>query len=175
MSSQSRGAQPGPARHLHRRTVLGGASGAALAAPLVAACGADADTEAPLEGAADPTPAPASPSAPASTPSPSETPVPEPGGGAVGVTSTDDVPVGSGVVIADSRVVVTQPSSGDLRCFSAVCTHSGCLVAAVTSTILCTCHNSSFDIATGEVLGGPAPAPLPPVDFTIIKDQVVLS
>lgn len=80
------------------------------------------------------------------------------------------------MVFTDSRVVVTRPESGNVKCFSAVCTHEGCLVAGVTSTILCQCHQSSFDISSGRVLGGPAPAPLPPVEFTINdKNKVVLS
>ncbi len=91
------------------------------------------------------------------------------------MASVEDVPVGGGVIVTDSRVVVTQPVAGEFRCFSAVCPHQSCLVSGISTTITCTCHNSSFDIATGEVLGGPSPAPLAPVDFTINENQVVLS
>lgn len=154
-----------PARTTRRRA-LGGAATLGLSLPLLAACGdggraSTAPTSSPPEPASDvPT---------ATTPEPSQPAEPR------GVALVDDVPVGSGVVVTDSRVVVTQPTAGDFKCFSAVCPHEGCLVAGVTSTIVCACHNSSFDIATGEVLGGPSPAPLAPVDFTINENQVVLS
>ena len=75
--------------------------------------------------------------------------------------STGDVPVGGGRIYKEQKVVVTQPASGTFRAFTAVCTHQGCLVSAVKeATIQCKCHNSSFSIADGSVLGGPAAAPL---------------
>lgn len=155
-----------------RRRALTGLAGTGLGLPLVGACSDDETPDAPAasERAADEVatapPAEATGEADPSPTAEAETEV---------LASTDDIPVGGGVVFTDSRVVVTQPEAGEFRCFSAVCTHSGCLVAGVSTAITCTCHASSFDLATGEVLGGPAPAPLPAVDFTITKDQVVLS
>jgi Rieske Fe-S protein len=73
-----------------------------------------------------------------------------------------DVPVGGGTVFRDQKIVVTQPTAGEFKGFSAVCTHQGCIVADVTDgTINCTCHGSSFEIADGAVAGGPAGSPLP--------------
>ncbi|WP_323792142.1 Rieske (2Fe-2S) protein [Nocardioides sp.] len=160
-----------PAPRLTRRRALGGAATVGLTLPLLSACSDDAA----------PSAAPSTSSASATTSDSSSSPGPEPSSeptsepGTEALASTDDIPVGGGVVYTDSRVVVTQPEAGEFRCFSAVCTHSGCLVAGVSTSINCTCHASSFDLATGEVLGGPAPAPLPAVAFTIDKDQVVLS
>jgi Rieske Fe-S protein len=74
---------------------------------------------------------------------------------------TSDVPVGGGVVLADQKVVVTQPTAGTYKAFSAVCTHQGCIVASVSNgTIMCPCHGSQYSAADGSVTGGPAPAPL---------------
>ena len=74
---------------------------------------------------------------------------------------TADVPVGGGVILADTKVVVTQPTAGTYKAFSAVCTHQGCVVASVSDgTIHCPCHGSTFSAADGSVLGGPAPAAL---------------
>ena len=82
------------------------------------------------------------------------------GGGAIDV-KTSDVPVGGGVVLADQKVVVTQPTAGTYKAFSAVCTHQGCVVASVVNgTIVCPCHGSKYSAADGSVQGGPAPAPL---------------
>jgi Rieske Fe-S protein len=84
------------------------------------------------------------------------------GGGATGSPTTvksSQVPVGGGTIVA--QVVVTQPTEGTYKAFSAVCTHQGCLVGAVVnSTILCSCHNSQFSAADGSVLSGPAPRAL---------------
>ena len=72
-----------------------------------------------------------------------------------------DVPVGGGKIIGDARVVVTQPTAGAYKAFSAVCTHQGCLVAQVQNDrILCACHNSEFSAVDGSVKMGPATAPL---------------
>jgi Rieske Fe-S protein len=76
-----------------------------------------------------------------------------------------DVPVGGGTVFGDQKVVVTQPSAGDFKGFSAICTHQGCVVANVQDgTINCTCHGSKFSIEDGSVVTGPASSPLPRVD-----------
>lgn len=72
-----------------------------------------------------------------------------------------DVPVGSGKVYAEQRVVVTQPVEGTFHAFSAVCTHQGCTLKAVSdSTINCACHGSRFAIDDGSVSRGPAQQPL---------------
>src|SRR3954454_2146580 len=54
-----------------------------------------------------------------------------------------EVPVGGGTIM--SNVVVTQPTAGEYKAFSAVCTHLGCLVSSVRDLkINCACHNSVF-------------------------------
>jgi Rieske Fe-S protein len=82
------------------------------------------------------------------------------GSGALG--STAEVPAGGGKVFAADQVVVTQPTAGEFKAFSAVCTHMGCIVNQVSDgTIDCPCHGSQYSITTGDVLAGPAPKPLP--------------
>ena len=83
------------------------------------------------------------------------------GGGAEGgAIEASSVPVGGGTIVASQRVVVTQPSAGEFKAFSAICPHEGCIVSAVSGgTISCgsPCgHGSSFDAATGAVKTGPA-------------------
>jgi Rieske Fe-S protein len=57
--------------------------------------------------------------------------------------------------------VVTQPTKGEFKGFSAVCTHQGCTVNEVAGgTINCPCHGSKFDVTDGSVTAGPAPKPL---------------
>jgi len=91
------------------------------------------------------------------------------------LTSVDDVPVEGGVVIADPPVVVVQPSSGDIKGFSAVCPHQGCLMSSVEANeIVCPCHGSLFSAEDGSVIAGPAREGLPAVPVSVQGDSVVL-
>ena len=84
------------------------------------------------------------------------------------LATTTDIPVGGGVINTGQQVVVTQPTAGQFKAFTAVCTHQGCTVTQVQDgTILCPCHNSTFSAADGSVTGGPAPSPLAPVAITV--------
>ncbi|MEV7788682.1 Rieske (2Fe-2S) protein [Streptomyces sp. NPDC088106] len=90
--------------------------------------------------------------------------------------STADIPEGGGKVFADRKVVVTQPSAGEFKAFSATCTHQGCAVKSVADGIInCPCHNSNFSIADGSVKGGPATEPLPSVEITVSGDSITLA
>jgi Rieske Fe-S protein len=140
-----------PAPSIDRRAVLAG--GAALgAAGLVTGC------------ATPPAPAPA-PAAPAG------------GSGAAGtsVGPAAEVPVGGGKVFEALEVVVTQPTAGRFRGFSAVCTHTGCIVTSVTGgTINCPCHGSKFGL-DGARVAGPAERPLRERPVTVADGQIVLT
>jgi Rieske Fe-S protein len=86
------------------------------------------------------------------------------------------VPVGGGMVYTAAKVVVTQPSKGVYKAFSAVCTHVGCLCNQVADgTINCPCHGSKFKITDGSVVAGPAPAPLPAKTVTVTGGKVYLT
>jgi Rieske Fe-S protein len=86
------------------------------------------------------------------------------------------IPRGGGVILKDPSIVLTRSATDDVRGFSAVCTHQGCTVAAVTGgTIDCPCHGSRFDAATGAVRTGPAASPLPPVAVVVRAGNVYTS
>jgi len=90
------------------------------------------------------------------------------GGGAAVLAKTSDVPVGGGKILADKKIVITQPQSGTFHAFTAVCTHAGCTVGSVSSgTINCPCHGSRFNANTGAVVNGPAASPLAPVNIKV--------
>jgi Rieske Fe-S protein len=86
-----------------------------------------------------------------------------------------DIPVGGGMVFLDQKVVVTQPTKGVYKAFSAVCTHVGCICNKVANgTIDCPCHGSEFKITDGAVVAGPAPTPLPTRTITVSSDGKIM-
>ncbi|MET8110933.1 MULTISPECIES: Rieske (2Fe-2S) protein [Streptomyces] len=92
------------------------------------------------------------------------------------LASTADIPEGGGKVFADSKVVVTQPTAGEFKAFSATCTHQGCAVKSVADGVInCPCHNSNFSIADGSVQSGPATKPLPAMEITVSGDAISLA
>jgi Rieske Fe-S protein len=95
--------------------------------------------------------------------------------GPVTLGPASDVPVGGGRIYADRAVVVTQPSAGTFKCFSASCTHAGCLLHDVSGgTINCACHGSQFSILDGSVVRPPAAQPLPPENIAVAGGQITL-
>jgi Rieske Fe-S protein len=96
------------------------------------------------------------------------------GNGPVVLASTADIPVGGGKILADKKIVITQPQAGSFGAFTAVCTHAGCIVGSVSGgTINCPCHGSKFSIANGSVVNGPASAPLAPVSIKVQGSSIV--
>ena len=86
-----------------------------------------------------------------------------------------DIPVGGGKIFPDNQTVITQPKKGEFKAFSAICTHQGCLVDTVTTTINCPCHGSKYSIADGSVVNPPAPQPLPPKTIKVDGTDLVVS
>jgi Rieske Fe-S protein len=125
---------------MERRTVI--ASGGALAAVgVLAACGGS-QTAQEVVGETPEQPEETSESGPIES---------------AGQLTTNDVPVGGGVILEESKVVVVQPEAGAFAAFTAVCPHQGCLVTSVADNeIICACHDSRFSTADGSVIQGPA-------------------
>jgi Rieske Fe-S protein len=89
--------------------------------------------------------------------------------------ATSAIPVGGGKVFPDQLIVVTQPTAGAFKAFTAVCTHMGCTVNQVQNgLIMCPCHGSEYSIIDGSVKQGPAPSPLAAKPITIANDQITL-
>ena len=131
-----------------RRTVLRGVAIVGAGAALTA-CGAKTSSD---------SGAPADTGSTAGTSSPTGS-ADSAGGKTIGKAS--DVPVGSGKIFPNEKVVVTQLTKDDFKAYTAVCTHQGCIVSSIdTKEIHCGCHGSRYSIKDGSVVGGPAPAPL---------------
>jgi len=99
------------------------------------------------------------------------------GGGTKGdvLASLDQLPDGGALVLTDQQIVLVR-SGEEVRAFSAECTHQGCLLSGVRDGVLvCPCHGSRFDPATGDVVGGPARSALAPVSVAVSDGSVVRS
>ena len=97
-------------------------------------------------------------------------------GGANALAKTSEIPVGGGKILSEQGIVVTQPTKGEFKGFSNICTHQGCPVSAIAGgTINCTCHGSQFSITDGSVKAGPASKPLPAKDVKVSGDNVTLA
>jgi len=72
-------------------------------------------------------------------------------------------------------ILINTPD-GELRAFSAICTHLTCTVIYESDmgTILCPCHNGRFDLS-GNVVSGPPPAPLEAYNVEISGEDIVIS
>lgn len=155
-----------------RRTLLRGATVGGIALPLLAACGGGNSTSSSgssgSSGSSDSSSA--SDSSSSSDPSSSGAP-------SSGITvSASDVPVGGGTVLAKDKVVVVQPTKGNFKAYTAICTHQGCTVGKVEGgQIVCPCHGSHFSIKDGSPVSGPAPAPLAAKKVTVKGSQISVS
>lgn len=72
--------------------------------------------------------------------------------------------------------LLVRTPQGDLRAFSAVCTHLNCTVQydGEASVIWCACHNGKFDL-NGRVISGPPPRPLESYQVNVQGDEVIVS
>lgn len=88
----------------------------------------------------------------------------------------DDIPVGGGLILTDEAIVLTRPTDSEVKAFTAICTHQGCLVSSVENNeITCPCHGSKFSGTDGSVIQGPATQPLASAGVTIDEGRVVLN
>jgi nitrite reductase/ring-hydroxylating ferredoxin subunit len=157
--------QPSPRTdEVSRRTMLRGVAVGGVALPLLAACGggdSSSSSDGSSSGSSSDDSATASPSTSASA-----------GGGGTTVAAAD-VPVGGGTILKDEKLVVTQPSKGQFKAFSAICTHEKCVVGSVEGgEIVCPCHGSHFSIEDGSAVQGPATKPLEAKQATVKGSEV---
>ena len=72
--------------------------------------------------------------------------------------------------------ILVRTASGELRAFSAQCTHLNCTVQyrADVSHIWCACHNGHYDL-NGKNIEGPPPRPLDTFVVNVRGHQIVVS
>jgi len=86
--------------------------------------------------------------------------------GAVRLGPGSRLPSGQAATYSDpsdgSPDILIRDEAGDLRAFSAVCTHAGCTVGYEGGAIVCPCHGGEYSAETGAVIAGPPPTGLAP-------------
>jgi len=72
--------------------------------------------------------------------------------------------------------ILVRTASGDLKAFSAVCTHLECIVQyrSDTKQIWCACHNGQYNL-NGQNIGGPPPRPLEEYVVNVRGDEIVVT
>ena len=72
--------------------------------------------------------------------------------------------------------LLVRTASGELRAFSAVCTHLACIVQYRPDLghVWCACHNGHFDL-NGKNILGPPPQPLERYVVKVQEDRIVVS
>jgi Rieske Fe-S protein len=99
-------------------------------------------------------------------------------GSAGAVKIADGLEPGSSVAFTypspEDRAIAMRLPNGMLVAYSSICTHLSCAVlwAAPYEELTCPCHEGSFDAATGGVLAGPPPRPLPVIELEERPDGI---
>jgi cytochrome b6-f complex iron-sulfur subunit len=99
-------------------------------------------------------------------------------GGQVKVASLAELEAVGGMVVPaeDQPVVLTYSERANVKAFSAICTHLGCVVEWESAGyIQCPCHEGRFNAQTGAVISGPPPSPLTPRDVVVDGDDIYVS
>jgi 3-phenylpropionate/trans-cinnamate dioxygenase ferredoxin subunit len=83
-------------------------------------------------------------------------------------------------VDADGRSIVLLRLEDRFYAFDNFCTHEGVTLTSgygvvAKNRVVCMLHSSAFDVATGEVLAGPAPDPLQTYEVLIQNEDVFVA
>ena len=72
--------------------------------------------------------------------------------------------------------IIIKTQAGDLKAFSASCTHLDCIVQYDPNSklIVCACHNGKYDL-TGKNIAGPPPRPLEEFTVNVKGDEITVA
>ncbi len=89
-----------------------------------------------------------------------------------------EIPKNSGKIFkfGNKPGILVRTDSGELKAFSATCTHLDCIVQyrPDTKQILCACHNGQYNL-NGKNIGGPPPRPLEEFQVNTRGDDIVVT
>ena len=72
--------------------------------------------------------------------------------------------------------LIVRTEAGELKAFSAQCTHLDCIVQydPASKSIICACHNGKYDLA-GTNIAGPPPRPLEEFTVNVKGEDVIVT
>ena len=86
----------------------------------------------------------------------------------------EEIPVGGPkkVILAGSAILLIRTPK-EIKAYSAICTHLGCIVDwnEQKREIVCPCHAGTFDVE-GRNVSGPPPKPLPSYSVNVIDGRI---
>ena len=89
--------------------------------------------------------------------------------------SIDDVPVGSSVLLGGAGcagVIVARPATDEVIAFRPICPHRSILVVRDGQDWNCPAPGARFAGLSGDLLAGPAEAPLPRVEVDVVAGRI---
>jgi len=96
----------------------------------------------------------------------------------VTVAKVGELPINSAKIFrfGNKPAILINTAQGELKAFSAVCTHLNCTVqySQENKLIWCACHNGKFDL-NGKVISGPPPRPLEEFKVNLAGDEIIVS
>lgn len=96
------------------------------------------------------------------------------GEGRIGIPMEEMLVGQSRVVLVRGEPVLVIREANKVAAVSAVCTHMSCVVKYQGAGVIsCPCHAAAFDL-NGNVMGGPAPRPLPSYPVRIEGQNIVV-
>jgi Rieske Fe-S protein len=131
---------------------------------------------------ATPTPTPTSTPTTSATPTPTPTPTPTQTTRRAGYF----VAKSSDVILGESKLFFATDLAGrtvrhslyrsatGVSALDVICTHNGCLVTPEKAELVCKCHYSYFDAATGARKSGPADAPLRSFQVSEVDGEIYI-
>jgi len=102
----------------------------------------------------------------------------EPGNNTIDVAADSEVSPNSGVIfpIGNKPGILIRTPDGELRAFTAICTHLDCTVQyrADYEHIWCACHNGHYDLHSRNI-AGPPPRPLKEYDVNVLNGRIFVT
>lgn len=90
----------------------------------------------------------------------------------------NEIPPNSGKIFkfGNKPGILVRSAAGELKAFSATCTHLDCIVQyrEDTKQIWCACHNGQYNLS-GQNIGGPPPRPLEEFQVNTRGDDIVVT
>jgi len=102
----------------------------------------------------------------------------EPGNNTIDVAAEEEVAPNSGIIfpIGNKPGILIRTPEGELRAFTAICTHLDCTVQYRPDFehIWCACHNGHYDLY-GRNIAGPPPRPLKEYEVNVLNGRIFVT